>query len=233
MSDPAAQRGRRGFAPFAVFLVILFVGLGVVDIWWHSSTGTWIPSLSSTPEGVLSEGTGPRLSPLTPSSETQQPVAAPLTAPPVATNPVPQDVPTSLTVRRGAQVIIPASHVDPFTENGDITPPGNGPIWLDNVGSKVGVGMGTAWIIGHTELGNTAMPFNNIGNVLPGDLVDVTVGNNGPTVTFQVDSVGPPPNVPGHQGEIQLTNEPNLLKLVTCTLAGDANIMVTAHPVSL
>ncbi len=171
------------------------------------------------------------LSPATSSTSVATPTESVVEQPPVVPTvetpapPAPLGVPTSLVVRRGDQVILSAGHIGRYTFTGSkVNPPGNEPVWLDNVGSMVGSNMQTAWIAGHTQEGNSAMPFNQLGVVAPGDLIEITTETG--TVSAVVDPDGV---VKPTKGRVRVTNDDNVIKLISCTPDGSANVIVTAH----
>ncbi|MFZ2545386.1 MAG: sortase [Candidatus Saccharimonadales bacterium] len=118
-----------------------------------------------------------------------------------------------------------AEHIGTYTFTGSkINPPGNEPVWLDNVGSMVGSKMQTAWIAGHTQEGNPAMPFSQLELLQPGDLIEIST--EGGVVFAAVDPGGV---IKPTKGRVRVTNDDNVIKLISCTPDGSANVIVTAH----
>lgn len=212
-NEPPRKRGS-SIALFTVVLVsavIVLMALGVV-------TGNLtLPSTWSKSHA----GSSPPVVP--------PPTASPqVTAPSRPLQSVGLDVPTHIDIRHGQTVLIDSDIDGSYTPSGRVVyPPTNKPVLIGTY-SKVGTGMKTAVIAGHSQLGNSDMPFTNLRSVQPGDTINLTLPKG--TVTFTVDpnGVSTPDKAP-----LVFPNQDDMLELMTCvSTRNDQNVQISAHLVA-
>lgn len=190
-----SRTNTRGNVIAVSLIVVVAVAIGVAGAWvanFFVQPSSSIASVVELTQPDLSDQSGQEGAQ---SQESSQPEPTPAAQPAMAW--VPVDVPTSLVIRRGAQVVLKADVIEEMSVVGYVVPPSSGnPAWLNNVGAKVGTDMNdTAWIVGHNIVGGSSDPFENLCNVLPGDIIEVT-NRSGGTVYFRVnDGVGDQPGL--------------------------------------
>ena len=204
----------------AVVLAVLVVAVAaaVQFAWKQYKTGELAKSLAG--QSTVTATAAP---------ETSQSETAPAAVPWV-----PVDKPKSLVIRRDTDVVLSVDRIGEMAAVDTIVPPGFDPVWLNNEGTGVGTDMKTAWITGHNIVGSTSDPFGLLGDVRPGDLVEIS--HSGGTVSAVVNpGMGDQPSdgvwiVPKsvNDGYIVFTDDPGIVKLVSCTDDGGSNIVVTA-----
>jgi hypothetical protein len=201
---------------------LLIIGAGVVTLGLGLGAIALLSSDGTKSSTASTAAAGPSEPLEAPASEQPQPEVAP---PAPERSYVPVGRPASLTVYSGQDVILSTDVIKPYwaEEMELIHPPDEHPIWLASDGTGVGTDMGTAWFFGHNYYRDTIDPFGELERIQIGDTAEVTL-ESGEKLSFRFDDL---PGGDAKGQSLALTNDPGLIKLVSCINGGEEFVVYT------